>query len=95
MKCPDCGRPMGVEKLIVCPECTVPLKPGEPTYGALEEANAVMLEACKSVVKECTRCKDGLLLYSTSEADAKVRLRSRPCPCCTECRKIVTKGTEQ
>ena len=28
---------MEVEKLIVCPECTVPLKPGEPTYGALEE----------------------------------------------------------
>ena len=36
-KCPDCGRPMEVEKLIVCPECTVPLKKGEPTYGALEE----------------------------------------------------------
>ncbi len=36
-----------MEKLIVCPECTVPLKPGEPTYGALEEVNVVMLEALK------------------------------------------------
>ncbi len=86
---------MEVEKLIVCPKCTVPLKPGEPTYGALEESNVIMLEACKSVVNECTRCKGGLILHATTEADAKTIVRSKPCPCCTECRKIIGKGTEQ
>ncbi len=54
----------------------------------LKDADLQLSELSATVMRECTRCKDGKIIHTTASADAKTLVHSEPCPCCSTARFI-------